>query len=603
MTTLPLHASYLRPIAEDASDVGSSLAGDNNHMNTGAGGIEVGLFSLPVDAASNQMPTNRRSGGSVGSTKGVQAGHAGSVISDASAVLADDTDETGDGTGTRTPAAAEAAVATTGAAYSPRGLQHGQRRKQRRFLVIAMCAVAVAVVAALAAIFTTRSDNDDTSISGNLDGENGASLVAPTASPIPGTTAAPSYDPYVTQWLDAVILTVPTANTSESDAANSPQSRARTWMLETDELRDSLLLTSEDRVRQRYALTVFYYATAMPADATTRAVTTVGVDVDAGSESGDSSSDMEQDLDEDQDEFLVPSTSECEWTGISCDETNAVTYLTLGYGQFNLTGTLPHELAALTALRKVDLSHNSLQGELPDTIVAAWQDLYWLDLSENQLQGSIPDALWSLQVLRYIYLHDNLLTGELLSELGNSDSNPALEDVWLYNNLLLGPLPTWVSTLISLESWIIFGNAMTGALPEFGLGENQFPLNLTYFDVSDNKMAGTLPETLFTVPSGSTLKYLYLESNLLHGPLPAGDQPAALKEVWLHSNQLTGTVPSGFGAQWLNLRELFIQDNNVTGTLGDSKQCDQWTKLEELQADCNHEVTCGCCTLCTDVLV
>ncbi len=119
--------------------------------------------------------------------------------------------------------------------------------------MIALCRVAVAVEAVRVAVFTTRNDNDDNG-NGSKNGLEGDSIsVSPTTAP---PTAAPTVNPDVIVALDAILRTVPTNNTdtfnndaddsqsSSSSPSSSPQSRARTWMLETDELRDSLLLMS-----------------------------------------------------------------------------------------------------------------------------------------------------------------------------------------------------------------------------------------------------------------------------------------------------------------------------------------------------------------------
>jgi hypothetical protein len=424
-----------------------------------------------------------------------------------------------------------------------------------------------------------------------------APSAAPTTSPAPAFTTAPSVDPDVILLLDAIILTVPTGNTTSlggmtgtDNSSLSPQSRARTWMLEEDELRDSLLLGSEERVRQRYVLVVFYYG----------AITNSTVSED------------ENDMDVTGLLWLQPDISECEWTGIECDMGSNTVVQFLHLGQSNLTGTLPAELAALTALREIDVHGNNLRGPLPENLLLAWQDLFWMDFSQNQFTGSIPGIIWTqLQVLRYVYLHDNFLTGEVIMEPaaavdlnGTVSTNPFLEDVWLYNNMLVGSLPTWLVTLTSLQSWITFGNAMTGPLPDFGSANPDLvPQNLIFLDVSDNQLSGGLPESLLTVPSAS-LRYLYLDRNQLGGPLPPGNNPGALQEIWLHSNQFTGIVPERFGSAWLNLTEMRLHDNNVTGMLGGTDCTSRnWTALI---SDCSGkssvtgvaEVTCPCCTAC-----
>ena len=78
------------------------------------------------------------------------------------------------------------------------------------------------------------------------------------------------------------------------------------------------------------------------------------------------------------------------WTGITLSQTpQRVTAVSLG--QSNLAGTIPQELAGLTALGALDLSNNSLTGEIPAGL--ADLPLNALKLAGNQLTGCIPAAL------------------------------------------------------------------------------------------------------------------------------------------------------------------------------------------------------------------
>jgi hypothetical protein len=94
-STLPLYQYDdeefpLRPIPEDASDLGGSSVGASSSLNypQPLTRQQLSLTTTPSTTAANA--SNRPRGGSVvSSTKAVQAGHAGSVISDAAAVLAD----------------------------------------------------------------------------------------------------------------------------------------------------------------------------------------------------------------------------------------------------------------------------------------------------------------------------------------------------------------------------------------------------------------------------------------------------------------------------------------------------------------------------------
>lgn len=82
------------------------------------------------------------------------------------------------------------------------------------------------------------------------------------------------------------------------------------------------------------------------------------------------------------------------WTGVALSQTpQRVTSLSLG--QQNLQGTIPQELGSLTALGTLDLSNNSLTGEIPAQL--ADLPLSNLRLAGNQLTGCIPAALRDIE--------------------------------------------------------------------------------------------------------------------------------------------------------------------------------------------------------------
>jgi len=532
---------FLRPIPEDRSAQGSSSTTTTAGAGAAAGRPATSSVASVFSATTSNSNANS-------STRGVRAGRvgntSGSVVSDAAAVLADR--PAGEVALTGSAAAAAALPAT-----SPRL----RRRRQRQCTVGVIVLVVAAVVAVVAAVFASNKNSSNKS-----EGARGP-VDAPSPSPFtPSTTAAPSVDPDIARAVTDILESV-TDPVAWMDA-DSSQSQALDWILQHDEFRDSLLLSgNENRLIQRYTLAVLSY-NVMPIER--------------------------------NDEFLLTDVTECEWIGMSCDDADALTYLLLP--SFNLTGALPPEFSALSSLRELDMNNNALTGTITDEQVASWQNVYWLDLSQNQLQGSVPAELWRLQVLRFVYLYDNLLTGTLDT---STTSSAFIQDAWLHHNMFRGSLPVWVTALQSLEQWISYDNLMTGDLPEFDL--TAVSSNLTYFDVSSNKLSGTLPSSLFAVPA---LRFLYLDRNELRGSLPAGDQPAALTQVWLHSNRFTGKVPTTFGGLWFDLEELLMQDNEMTGTLGAANQCNRsWISLEKMEADCSDaagppEVTCVCCTAC-----
>ncbi|KAJ0640254.1 putative leucine-rich repeat domain superfamily [Helianthus anomalus] len=64
----------------------------------------------------------------------------------------------------------------------------------------------------------------------------------------------------------------------------------------------------------------------------------------------------------------------------------------------SLIGTLPKEIAGLTALKEIRLSMNKLTGPIPD--LSPLKSLEILHLDENEFEGPFPDALGTLPNLR-----------------------------------------------------------------------------------------------------------------------------------------------------------------------------------------------------------
>jgi Leucine-rich repeat (LRR) protein len=406
---------------------------------------------------------------------------------------------------------------------------------------------------------------------------------------------------------------------------NSPQHRARKWMMDVDQLTDVIIQEGLNRILQRYALATFYFATG-----------------------GDQLWNHIVLAEEPPFDFINPATSECEWTGIVCattdqpdentvnanrrrrrrynrrlledEETTATaaadaadaadaataatttttkninsTVFGLKFPHRNLTGVLPPELGTMSFLRSMDLSSNQLIGTIPDeAVMEKMINLWWLDLSDNRLTGTIPKSLWTLPKLSHLCLFRNQLKGKIERRTEQSSSTQSassssstssdrttnavaddaggaaspikpLSQVYLYENQLTGRIPSWFHELNGLERWLSYKNQLTGPLPE------QQPEKLSFFDVSFNRLSGTIPATLWATYPPPPLEMLYLEHNRLTGTIPNSTElQLFIKLVSIHSNRLSGQIPEGFGLAWTNLVELRLHNNTITGTIPNS---------------------------------
>jgi hypothetical protein len=132
-----------------------------------------------------------------------------------------------------------------------------------------------------------------------------------------------------------------------------------------------------------------------------------------------------------------------------------------------------------------------------------------------------------------------------------------------------------------------------------------------------NNLKGTIPTEIFQL---SKLKILYLARNELYGTIPSQlGLLTDLEYLGLHHNRLNGTLPSEVMGNMKKLRSIYVEKNEITGTI---RRIDPLCQLRtnakppqgqpaiggaliQVTADCKslvkwkpEQVACGCCTKC-----
>ncbi|KAK7396544.1 hypothetical protein VNO78_17625 [Psophocarpus tetragonolobus] len=96
----------------------------------------------------------------------------------------------------------------------------------------------------------------------------------------------------------------------------------------------------------------------------------------------------------------------------------------------------------------------------------------------------------------------------------NSDPQPRIVSILLSNKNLTGNIPLDITKLVGLVELWLDGNMLAGPLPDF-----TGCMDLKIIHLENNQLTGVLPTSLVNLPS---LRELYVQNNMLSGTIPSG---------------------------------------------------------------------------------
>ncbi|KAB8108705.1 hypothetical protein EE612_044598 [Oryza sativa] len=179
------------------------------------------------------------------------------------------------------------------------------------------------------------------------------------------------------------------------------------------------------------------------------------------------------------------------------------------WSENKLVGPIPSEIRDLVNLRVLNLSQNSLQGVLPVQI-SSCSKLYLLDLSFNSLNGSALTTVSNLKFLSQLRLQENKFSGGIPDSLSQLDM---LIELQLGGNVLGGSIPSSLGRLVKLGIALnISSNGLVGGIPP--LLSNL--VELQSLDLSLNGLTGDLD----MLGNLQLLHVLNVSYNRFSGPVP-----------------------------------------------------------------------------------
>ena len=164
-----------------------------------------------------------------------------------------------------------------------------------------------------------------------------------------------------------------------------------------------------------------------------------------------------------------------------------------------------------TGLIEFDCSFTLISGGLTDETFAGLNRLDFALLDGNAYNSSVPNVLGSLPSLRFLYISDAFVEGDLSYMQGM----PAIVEHWIdINPGLSGPIFPFIGDIKTLASFSVTQNNIVGTLPT-ELGNLPEMIQMWLYG---NQIGGEIPSELGKL---ATMSRLQLEGNDFVGSMPA----------------------------------------------------------------------------------
>ncbi|KAF3435981.1 hypothetical protein FNV43_RR23073 [Rhamnella rubrinervis] len=211
------------------------------------------------------------------------------------------------------------------------------------------------------------------------------------------------------------------------------------------------------------------------------------------------------------------------------------------------TSSLSH-INPSNSFKSISMVFNTIHPTVIPWLLNLSSDLVDLTLNQNHIGGPLPNSFGNMPSLEYIDMHDNEFEGEIPKSLGTLSNLKSLD---LSFNKLRGTLDNLLGSQVSCTTQNQLGGSVFPALEEL------------YLDV--NLLEGPLPSSLRQLPK---LLVLSLGYNLLRGPLPNLSPFSSLERLVASHNKLDGSLPESIG-QLRNLTTFHVSSNSFSGVISE----------------------------------
>jgi hypothetical protein len=175
------------------------------------------------------------------------------------------------------------------------------------------------------------------------------------------------------------------------------------------------------------------------------------------------------------------------------------------------------------------------------------------DIPDNQLTGTVPKTLVQqsrlLQVIQLAYNHQ--LTGINLQDISPDIKRLGIDSI---QSTSTSSIPNNTNNT---------NNSNTNIHRTISDIDIRHLQSISYFDMANNLVYGTVPSSLFTLPY---IIDIDLSNNNLYGTIPTIMNVPGLARLLLEKNKLTGTIPTAIYQQTL-IGILRLGHNHINGTI------------------------------------